>query len=162
MQVRFGLMEFLGVSYFADGTSDQGGQVLVPIGSKQRKRWNGSTVTTYSNNTVAMVHALEDSYNQGNTPMAETLYEAARYFAQIGSAFHTGSFVYPIGFSPGVGLATTGIGSLGTGEETVLTGSETCPSGYVASVCERDPYFFGSNHTHVGKALVQDPSATVS
>ncbi len=147
-QVRFGLMEFLGVSYFADGTSNEGGQMLVPVGTKQRKTWNGSTVTTDSSNTVAMVNALDFSYNQGNTPMAETLYEAARYFAQIGSAFHTGSYVYPHSFSAN-GLGVSGPGSLGPGEETVLTGGDTCTSGYgyTTNVCGRDPYFLGSNHT---------------
>ena len=148
-EIRFGLMKFLGTSYFADGISDEGGQMEVPVGAKQRVAWNGSTVTTYANNTVAMVNAIDASWNQGNTPMAETLYEAARYFAQIGSATHTGSYIYPISFSPGVALATTGIGSLGPGEESVLAGGDTCtPSvGYIANACGRDPYFLGSNHT---------------
>jgi type IV pilus assembly protein PilY1 len=146
-QVRFGLMKFLGVSYFSDGVSNEGGQVEVPVGSRQWKAWNGSAVTTYANNTVAMVAAIDASYNQGNTPMAETLYEAARYFAQIGSAFHTGVYVYPNSFST-TGLGATGPGSLGPGEETVLTGSDTCTSGYgyTSNACGRDPYFLGSNH----------------
>ncbi|MGH7261257.1 MAG: pilus assembly protein, partial [Nitrospiraceae bacterium] len=103
--------------------------------------------TTYANNTVAMVNAIDASHNQGNTPMAETLYEAGRYYAQIGSAFHTGFYVYPDSYSPGVGLASTGPGSLGTGELSALTGSETCPAGYISNACGRDPYFLGSNHT---------------
>lgn len=122
----------------------------MPVGAKQRIAWNGSAVTPYSNNMVAMVAALDASYNQGNTPMAETLYEAARYFAQIPSALHPTTYVYPNSFSA-IGLAASGPGSLGPGEEKVLTGSEDCnlpvALGYTTNVCGRDPYFFGSNHT---------------
>src|SRR6185436_7245793 len=85
------------------------------------------------------------------TPLAESLYDAVRYIAQVNSTFTPSSYTYPIAFSGGdsngVAFQTSGVGSMGSSEITALTGSETCPSGYIASACGRDPYFFGSNHT---------------
>ena len=145
-QARFGLFEF-------KGTGD-GARMLVGIGSRQSIDFNGSFVETFTTNTAAMVDAVGESFPSTWTPLSESLYEAARYIAQINSTYLPGSYVYPIAYSPGVGLAVNGIGSLGTGgggsgtpEITALTGSETCPAGYIPNACGRDPYFFGSNHT---------------
>src|SRR5438093_8563306 len=52
-------------------------------------------------------------------------------------------------FSPAAAMGSSGIGSLGGSgvEVSGLTGTETCPAGYIANACGRDPYFFASNHT---------------
>jgi type IV pilus assembly protein PilY1 len=143
-QARFGLAVFN-----ANGSSGQndGLQVLVGIGSRQSIDFSGTTVETFTTNTAAMVDAVEEAWPSTWTPLAETLYEAARYVAQINSSIYPSSYVYPIAYAPGVAFGTNGVGSIGTAEVSVLTGSEVCPAGYIANACGRDPYFFGSNHT---------------
>ena len=138
-KVRFGLMEYRG---------NDGGQVMVPLGSKLYRQLNVSSVSSSNNNTLAMIKGIEDTFNEGNTPMAETFYEATRYIGQMGSSFTT-SYVYPIAFSPGVSLAVNGEGGMGLGEVKDLTGTEACPTGmgYVTDACGRDPFFFGSAHS---------------
>ncbi len=136
-KARFGLMEFKG---------NDGAQVMVPIGARQTIEWNGTTVKTFANNALAMIDAIEETNNEGNTPLAESLYEAIRYVAQVNSSLFPATYVYPLAYSPGVSLGSSGVGSLGGGEITALTGSETCPAGYISSACGRDPFFFGSNH----------------
>ncbi len=137
-QARFGLFEFK--------SAGDGARMLVGIGSRQSIDWAGSGVDTFNTNMAAMLDAIEDSFPATWTPLAESLYEASRYVAQIDSTFATG-YVYPIAFSPGVAFATTGNGSIGPNEISALTGTEICPAGYIANACGRDPYFFGSNHT---------------
>lgn len=140
-RMRFGLMEFKG---------NDGAYVMVPIGARQTKEWNNPTgvVKTFATNEAAMVAAVEDTNNEGNTPLGESLYEAIRYIAQVNSSLFPSQYVYPLAFSPGVALATNGVGSIGTNggvnELTVLSGSETCPAGYIANACGRDPFFYGS------------------
>ena len=142
-QARFGLFEFKG--------SGEGARMLVGLGLRQSIDWSGSSLETFTTNTAAMLDAIGESYPATNTPLSESLYDAARYIAQINSTFDPSNYVYPIAFSGGVSngvsLAANGVGSLGTGELKVLTGSETCPSGYITNACGRDPYFFGSDHT---------------
>lgn len=144
-KARFGLAVFNG-----SGSND-GLQVLTPIASRQSINFNGTSVETFNNNTAAMIDSVEESSPATWTPLAETLYDAVRYVAQINSAYYPTSYVYPIAFSgagsSGVSFATNGIGSIGTSEITSLTGSETCPAGYIANACGRDPFFYGSNHT---------------
>jgi type IV pilus assembly protein PilY1 len=142
-QARFGLEVF--------SSDNQGGRVLVGIGARQSIDFNATTVETFSTNTAAMIDAIEEAFPTTWTPLAESLYEGVRYVAQINSALHPASgYEYPIAFSgasAGVAFQTAGTGSIGASEITALTGSETCPSGYIASACGRDPYFFGANHT---------------
>ena len=146
-QARFGLSVF--------NNSNNGMQVLTGIGLRQSINFNGTSLETFTTNAAAMVDSVDESFPATNTPLAETLYEAMRYVAQVNSSLTAGSYVYPIAFSTagssGVALAASGIGSLGgtpaPGEIDVLTGSETCPGGYIASACGRDPYFYGSDHT---------------
>ncbi len=144
-QARFGLFEF-------KPTGD-GARMLVGVGSRQSIDFSGSTVETFNTNTAAMVDAVQESFPSTWTPLSESLYETARYIAQINSTYLTSAYVYPIAFSGGisngVAFATAGVGSIGTSEITALTGSETCTSGasYITNACGRDPYFFGSNHT---------------
>jgi type IV pilus assembly protein PilY1 len=144
-KARFGLAVFNGAS------SDDGMKVLTPIGSRQSIDFSGSTVETFTTNTAAMVDSVDEAFPDTWTPLAETLYDSVRYIAQINSAYYTSSYVYPIAFSgtgsSGVAWHASGAGSIGSSELTVLTGSETCPAGYIASACGRDPYFFGSNFT---------------
>ena len=104
-----------------------------------------------------MIDAVQESFPSTWTPLAESLYETARYVAQINSTYVPRSYVFPIAFSGGisngVALAANGVGSLGNGgsvgtpEHKVLTGSETCPAGYITNACGRDPFFLGTNHT---------------
>jgi type IV pilus assembly protein PilY1 len=147
-KARFGLFEF-------KPTGD-GARMLVSPGSRQAINFSNSDVETFNTNTAAMIDAVQESFPSTWTPLAESLYETARYVAQINSTYVPGSYVFPIAFSGGisngVALAANGVGSLGNGgsgtpEITVLTGSETCPTGYITNACGRDPYFHGSNHT---------------
>jgi type IV pilus assembly protein PilY1 len=141
-KARFGLVEFK--------SSSEGARMLVGAGSRQSINWSGSGVETFNTNTAAMVDAVQESYPSTWTPLAESLYETARYVAQIKSTFATG-YVYPIAFSggisDGVNFATNGAGSIGTSEVTALGGGESCPGGYITNACGRDPYFFGKSHT---------------
>ena len=142
-KARFGLMEFK--------SSSQGARMLVGVGARQSIDWSGSGVETFTTNTAAMVDAVQESFPSTWTPLSESLYETARYVAQINSTYDPSNYVYPIAFAGGVSngtnFATNGVGSIGTSEISALGGGESCPSGYIASACGRDPYFFGSNHT---------------
>jgi type IV pilus assembly protein PilY1 len=143
-QARFGLAVF--------STDNQGSRVLVGIGSRQAIDFNATTVETFTTNTAAMIDGIQESFPTTSTPLAESLYEVVRYIAQINSYLHPATgYEYPIAFSGGssngVAFRASGTGSIGSSEITVLTGSETCPTGYIASACGRDPYFFGSNHS---------------
>ena len=142
-KARFGLFEFK--------SSSEGARMLVGVGARQSINWSGSGVETFNTNAAAMVDAVQESYPSTWTPLAESLYEAVRYVAQINSANTPGSYVYPIAFSGGVSngvnFQASGVGSIGSSEISALGGGETCPSGYIASACGRDPYFFGKNHT---------------
>ncbi|MEO8046578.1 MAG: hypothetical protein ABI684_04770 [Nitrospirota bacterium] len=147
-KARFGLFEFK--------PAGDGARMLVSPGSRQAINFSDSVVETFNTNTAAMVDAVQESFPSTWTPLSESLYETARYVAQINSTYVPGSYVFPIAFSGGisngVALAANGTGSLGNGgggtaEIKVLTGSETCPAGYITNACGRDPYFHGSNHT---------------
>jgi len=144
-QARFGLFEFK--------PAGDGARMLVGIGSRQSINFADSTVETFNTNTAAMIDAVGESFPSTWTPLSESLYETARYIAQINSTYDPGSYVYPIAFaggiSNGVNFGATGVGSIGAPEITALTGAETCTpgAGYITNACGRDPYFFGSNHT---------------
>lgn len=142
-QARFGLFEF-------KPTGD-GARMLVGVGGRQSIDFNGTTVETFNTNTAAILDAIGESFPSTWTPLSESLYETARYVAQINSTYLSTAYVYPIAYSGGnsngVAFATPGVGSIGTAEISALTGSETCPAGYITNACGRDPYFFGSNHT---------------
>jgi type IV pilus assembly protein PilY1 len=147
-KARFGLFEFK--------PAGDGARMLVSPGSRQAINFSDSVVETFNTNTAAMIDAVQESFPSTWTPLAESLYETARYVAQINSTYVPGSYVFPIAFSGGisngVALAANGTGSLGNGgggtpEIKVLTGTETCPAGYILNACGRDPYFFGTDHT---------------
>jgi|CXWL01.1.fsa_nt_gi type IV pilus assembly protein PilY1 len=148
-KARFGLAVFNGAA------ANDGIRVLTPIGSRQSINFSGTTVETFNTNTAAMIDSVDESSPATWTPLAESLYEAVRYVAQLNSNYYPTSYVYPIAFSGsgGVSFATAGVGSIGTAEVSSLSGSEPCPAGYIsggtAATCAagRDPYFFGSNHT---------------
>jgi type IV pilus assembly protein PilY1 len=147
-KARFGLFEFK--------PAGDGARMLVSPGSRQAINFSDSVVETFNTNTAAMIDAVQESFPSTWTPLSESLYETARYVAQINSTYVPASYVFPIAFSGGisngVALAANGTGSLGSGgggtaEIKVLTGSETCPASYITNACGRDPYFFGTNHT---------------
>ena len=147
-KARFGLFEFK--------PAGDGARMLVSPGSRQAINFSTSFVETFNTNTAAMIDAVQESFPSTWTPLAESLYETARYVAQINSTYVPLSYVFPIAFSGGisngVALAANGVGSLGNGgggtaEIKVLTGTETCPAGYIANACGRDPYFHGTDHT---------------
>jgi type IV pilus assembly protein PilY1 len=69
IKVRFGLMEF------KSGTGD-GGTIQAGVGD----------------NLTSMVNAIENTTTTTWTPLAESLYEAGRYFAQISPAFANSDF----------------------------------------------------------------------
>ena len=138
-KARFGLLEFR--------NSGDGGKVLVPIGSTQSVPYDASTVVTHSSNKAAMITAIEKTNPATNTPLGETLYTGLRYIAQLPQPFSTSTYLYPIAFTPGGPSfqASQTAGGLGSAEISPLSGSETCPAGYIARGCGRDPFFFASN-----------------
>ncbi|NKE72061.1 pilus assembly protein [Candidatus Manganitrophus noduliformans] len=69
-RARFGLMVF-----DDDGTVENGGEIRSDIGG----------------NTVSMVNAIEGMVATSWTPLAETVYEASRYFAQISPTSDSGA-----------------------------------------------------------------------
>ncbi len=144
-QARFGL------AVFNDSGNNDGMKVLTGIGSRQSIDFSQNNVETFNTNTAAMVDAIEETYPATWTPLAESLYDSVRYIAQINSDYYPSKYTYPIAYSDagsdGKPFQGTGTGSFGNKEISALTGIETCPSGYIANACGRDPYFFGSNHT---------------
>lgn len=143
-KARFGLFEFK--------SNSEGARVLVGLGARQSVDWSGSSVETFNTNMAAILDGIGESFPSTWTPLSESLYESARYLAQINSTMSGNTaYIYPIAFSGGnsnaVAFGGTGIGSIGANELSVLTGTETCPSGYIVNACGRDPYFYGSNHT---------------
>lgn len=79
-KARFGLMVY---------NSTDGGKVLAPVGS-----------TPVANNAICggtglkIINAIECTSASTWTPLAESLYEAARYFAQIPPAFALSDYAY--------------------------------------------------------------------
>jgi len=71
-KARFGLMEFKG--------SGDGGKVLADVGG----------------NVLSMVTAIESTTPSTWTPLAESLYEATRYFAQIPPAYTNSDYSYNV------------------------------------------------------------------
>lgn len=144
-QARFALAVFNN-----DGTNN-GLRILTGAGSRQSIDFAGTTVETFNTNTAAMVDAVDETFPATWTPLAESLYEVARYVAQINSAFYPTQYVYPIAFSGGtsggVAFGSSGVGGIGASEVSALTAPETCPAGYITNACGRDPFFYGSNHT---------------
>jgi type IV pilus assembly protein PilY1 len=144
-QARFAL------AVFNNDGSNNGLRVLTGAGSRQSIDFAGTTVETFNTNTAAMVDAVDETFPATWTPLAESLYEVARYTAQINSAFYPTQYVYPIAFSGGtsngVTFGSSGVGGIGGAELSALTAPETCPAGYITNACGRDPFFYGSNHT---------------
>ena len=140
-----------GLAVFNASSSDNGIKVLTGIGSRQSVDFSGSTVETFNTNTAAMIDAVDEAYPATWTPLAESLYDAVRYVAQINSAYYPTAYTFPIAFSGGssngVAFQGTGVGSIGGSEVSALISGESCPSGYIDNACGRDPYFFGANHT---------------
>ena len=150
---RFGLMQ---AGSHADYTWTDG-QVIVPVGGVQAIALSSDaavdgTVTTWATNQAAMVYGIQTLRGDRGVTYAlgKAMYEAARYFAQVNSSsYYPARYNYPIAFaggnSGGVALGGTGTGGIGPSEVKYITGAETCPPGYIANACGRDPYFFGSS-----------------
>src|SRR5581483_121758 len=79
-KARFGLMEY--------NTSD-GGHVLADVGSTPVA--NNSTCSTSG---LPIINAIECTSASTWTPLAESLYEASRYYAQIAPAFASSDYSY--------------------------------------------------------------------
>jgi len=71
-KARFGLMEFKGAG--------DGGKVLADVGG----------------NLISMVNAIEGTTAATWTPLAESLYEATRYFAQVAPAYTNTDYSYNV------------------------------------------------------------------
>ncbi len=71
-KARFGLMQFK--------SSGDGGKILADVGG----------------NLVAMVNAIQNTDATTYTPLAESLYEATRYFAQVVPAFAPSDYSYTV------------------------------------------------------------------
>jgi type IV pilus assembly protein PilY1 len=80
-KARFGLMEFKG--------SGDGGKVLADVGSTPLV--NNSTC---SGSNLPIINAIECTAATTWTPLAESLYEATRYFAQIAPAYSSSDYSY--------------------------------------------------------------------
>ena len=74
-KARFGLMEFA-----SNGTDPSGGKVLADVGG----------------NLISMVNAIENTSASTWTPLAESLYEATRYFAQLPPAYANSDYSYNV------------------------------------------------------------------
>ena len=112
-----------------------------------------------------MIDSVDEAFPDTWTPLAETLYDAVRYIAQINSAYYPTSYVYPIAFSDtrskGVAYKASGIGSLGGSEDTALTGSETARRLHHQRVRPgplflRQPPYTGLGVYVAGRQLLQD------
>ena len=79
-KARFGLMEY--------NTSD-GGHVLADVGSTPLV-----SNATCASSGLPIINAIECTAPTTNTPLAESLYEASRYFAQIAPAFSGSDYSY--------------------------------------------------------------------
>ena len=149
---RFGLM-------LAGSRSDytwSNGQIIVPVGGAQAITLSSDpavdgAVTTWSTNQAATVYGIQTMRGDRGVTYAlgQAMYEAARYFAQVNSSdYYPARYNYPIAFaggnSGGVAFQGTGTGGIGPSEIKYITGAESCPGGYIANACGRDPYFFGS------------------
>lgn len=108
-QARFAL------AVFNNSGADNGLRILTGAGSRQTIDFAGTTVETFNTNTAAMVDAVDEAFPATWTPLAESLYEVARYVAQINSAFYTTQYVYPIAFSGGTSNGVS-FGNSGVGE----------------------------------------------
>lgn len=71
-KARFGLMQFK--------SAGDGGKIMAEIGT----------------NVVSMVNAIENTDAATWTPLAESLYEATRYFAQVQPAFSNSDYSYTV------------------------------------------------------------------
>lgn len=71
-KARFGLMQFK--------SAGDGGKILAEVGG----------------NLVSMVNAIENTDAATFTPLAESLYEATRYFAQVAPAFAASDYSYTV------------------------------------------------------------------
>jgi type IV pilus assembly protein PilY1 len=80
-KARFGLMEFKG--------SGDGGKVLADVGSTPL-----ANDLTCSSSNLPIVNAIECTDPSTWTPLAESLYEASRYFAQIAPAYTSSDYSY--------------------------------------------------------------------
>src|SRR5207237_10516585 len=101
-------------------TTQDGGKVLVGIGARQTLDFNYCRIQPVATNNIAMFNGIELIKPATPTPLAEALYSAARYIAQLPPTFDAGVYTYPLAFSPAVGLAGTGVGSIGSGEIPAL------------------------------------------
>jgi len=81
-KARFGLMEY---------NSSDGGHVIADVGSTPLV--NGSTCATSG---LPIINAIECTSPTTSTPLSESLYEAARYFAQIAPAFSSSDYSYTL------------------------------------------------------------------
>jgi type IV pilus assembly protein PilY1 len=77
-RARFGLMEFKSGS--STSSSSDGGKVLADVGG----------------NTISMITAIESTTPGTWTPLAESLYEATRYFAQVAPAYSSSDYSYTV------------------------------------------------------------------
>ena len=71
-KARFGLMQFK--------SAGDGGKILAEVGS----------------NPTSMINAIENTDASTYTPLAESLYEATRYFAQVVPAFAASDYTYNV------------------------------------------------------------------
>jgi type IV pilus assembly protein PilY1 len=136
-----------GLAVFKKSGLGGGAKVLTGMGSRQSMNYLDTAIETFNTNKAAMIDGVEEAIPDSGTPLAKSMYDAVRYVAQVNSITAPTVYNHPLAFSPGVGFGSSGVGSLGSGELSALTGSETCPAGYIANACGRDPFFFGSNFT---------------
>ncbi|HEY3198291.1 MAG TPA: hypothetical protein VGJ57_09775 [Nitrospirales bacterium] len=160
----------LGLIEFRSSVDGDGGKVVVPIGGRQVVPVFATSVTTYQSNSAAMIVGVDTTLPQTATPLAETLYTAIRYVAQLPQPYDATKYTYPLAFSGGgffgpggVPFNTTGPGGIrglaGDNEIKYLSDAEAalCVAPYIASACARDPFFFASNNDGALPASVQGP-----
>ncbi len=110
---KVGAKARLGLMVFRENSSlNDGGKVLVPIGGRQVVPFDSTTVTTWTDNTTAMLVGVETASPSTFTPLAEWLYTAIRYIAQVPQPYDTAKYMYPLAFAPGVSYQAIGQGSI--------------------------------------------------
>jgi len=91
---RFGIMKFNGNN---GGTILSGCEIKDNYVLEGGSKYTGTLATDLANYKTYLKGIVNGIIANGNTPLAETLFEAGRYFAGEASVFHSGTYTSPQG-----------------------------------------------------------------
>ena len=127
------------------------------LGARQSIDFGGSTVRDLQYQCRGNSGCAKGIVSSTWTPLSESLYETARYIAQLNSTFLNNAYVSSHCLCRRCfqwrRLWGDGVGSIGASEITALTGSETCTAGagYITNARGRDPYFLEATTRPLGQ-----------